>query len=140
MTMNPQVIGRWEGDSTEYGGPLYAEPDFTIEAPCYAADDIGCFKANTPEAEEFNAALELIHDCSSIAEVYRFRQSSMAVTQYQCDIERIQECMWEAGALMEASARCLEGANLITQIENTVDECCQHGLHIQQLVRVYEGT
>jgi hypothetical protein len=82
-----------------------------------------------------------IHDCSLIAEVYHFQQSSMAVTQFQCDIERIQECMWEAGALMEASACHLEGANSITRIEDTVDKLCRRSLHRQQQAREYEeGT
>jgi hypothetical protein len=61
MTMNPQVVGCQEGDNAEYREPLHAEPDFTIEAPHYAADDLRCFKANTSEAEEFDAALEFVY-------------------------------------------------------------------------------
>jgi hypothetical protein len=122
MSINPQVIGRHDGDEAEYGGPLYAQPDFGAEAPRYAADDLGWFKANAPEVEAFNEALTLIHDRALVAEVYRFCQSSMAITQYQHDIKLIQERMWEAGALMEASAHRLEGANSINRIEDAMEE------------------
>jgi hypothetical protein len=62
MSMNPQVVGQHKGDMAEYGGPLYAQPDFDVEAPRYAPDDVGQFKANASEAEEFDTALEFIHD------------------------------------------------------------------------------
>jgi hypothetical protein len=32
MSINPQVIGRRDGDEVEYGGPVYAQPDFGAEA------------------------------------------------------------------------------------------------------------
>jgi hypothetical protein len=107
MSINPQVIGRRDGDEMEYGGPVYAQPDFGAEASRYATDDLGRFKANMPEVEAFDNALTFIHDRALIAEVYCFRQASMAVTQFQCNIEQIQEHMWEAGALMEAAAHRL---------------------------------
>jgi hypothetical protein len=122
MSINPQVIGRCEGDEAEYGGPLYAQPDFGMEASRYAADNLSQFKANTPEVEAFDDALTLIHDRALIAEVHHFHQSSMAIIQYQHDIELIQERMWEAGALMEAAARRLEGANSINRIEDAMEE------------------
>jgi transposase InsO family protein len=125
MSINPQVIGRRDGDEAEYGGPVYAQPDFGAEASRYAADDLGRFRANAPEVETFDEALTFIHDRVLIAEVYRFRQASMAVTQYQCNIEQIQEHMWEAGALMEGAARRLEGANTINRIEDAMDELRQ---------------
>jgi hypothetical protein len=137
MSINPQVIGRCNGDEAEYGGPLYAQPDFGVEASRYAADDLGQFKANALEVEAFDEALTLIHDRALVAEVYRFRQSSMAITQYQRDIELIQERMWEAGALMEASARRLEGANSINWIEDVMEELRQRNSQPQD--RVYEG-
>jgi hypothetical protein len=122
MSINPQVIGRRNGDEAEYGGPVYAQPDFGAEASRYAADDLGRFKANAPEVEAFDAALTFIHDHALIAEVHRFRQASMAVTQYQHNIEQIQEHMWEAGALMEAAAHRLEGGNSINRIEDAIEE------------------
>jgi hypothetical protein len=136
MSINPQVIGRCDGDEAEYGRPLYAQPDFGAEAPRYAADDLGQFKANAPEVEAFDEALTLIHYRALVAEVYRFCQSSMAITQYQCDIELIQECMWEAGALMEASTRRLEGANSINRIEDAMEELRRRNSQPQG--RVYE--
>jgi hypothetical protein len=138
MSINPQVIGRRDGDEAEYGGPVYAQPDFGAEASRYAADDLGRFKANAPEVEAFDDALTLIHDRALIAEVYRFRQASMAVTQYQRNIEQIQERMWEAGALMEAAARRLEGANTINRIEDAIEELRRRRVHIQQQAREYE--
>jgi hypothetical protein len=138
MSINPQVIGRCDGDEAEYGGPVYAQPDFGAEASRYAADNLGRFKANTPEVEVFDEALALIHDRALIAEVYCFRQASMAVTQYQHNIEQIQECMWEAGALMEAAARRLEGANTINRIEDAIEELRRRRVHIQQQAREYE--
>jgi hypothetical protein len=136
MSINPQVIGRRDGDEAEYGGPLYAQPDFGAEASCYAADNLGRFKANALEVEAFDEALTFIHDCALVAEVYRFRQSSMAITQYQRDIELIQERMWEAGALMEAAARRLEGANSINRIEDAMEELRRRNSQPQG--RVYE--
>jgi hypothetical protein len=136
--MNPQVIGRHDGDEAEYSGPVYAQPDFSAEASRYAPDDLGRFKANTPEVEAFDNVLMFIHDRALIAEVYRFCQASMAVTQFQHNIEQVQECMWQAGALMEAAARRLEGANSINRIEDAMEELQQCSAHIQQQAREYE--
>jgi hypothetical protein len=138
MSIDPQVIGRREGDEAEYGGPVHAQPDFGAEASRYAPDDLGQFKANAPESEVFDNALAFIHDRALIAEVYRFRQASMAVTQYQRNIEQIQERMWQAGALMEAAARRLEGANSINRIEDAMEELRRRSVHIQQQAREYE--
>ena len=138
MSIDPQVIGRRDGDEAEYGGPVYAQPDFGAEASRYAPDDLGRFKANAPESEAFDNALTFIHDRALIAEVYRFRQASMAVTQFQRNIEQIQERMWQAGALMEAAARRLEGANSINRIEDAMEELRRRSVHIQQQAREYE--
>jgi hypothetical protein len=138
MSIDPQVIGRREGDAAEYGGPVYAQPDFGAEASRYAPDDLGRFKANAPESEAFDSVLTFIHDRALIAEVYRFRQASMAVTQFQRNIEQIQERMWQAGALMEAAARRLEGANSINRIEDAMEELRRRSVHIQQQAREYE--
>jgi hypothetical protein len=64
MSIDPQVIGRHEGDEAEYGGPVHAQPDFGAEASRYAPDDLGRFKANAPESEAFDSALAFIHDCN----------------------------------------------------------------------------
>jgi hypothetical protein len=138
MSIDPQVIGRRDGEEAEYGGPVYAQPDFGAEASRYAPDDLGRFKANAPESEAFDNVLMFIHDCALIAEVYCFCQASMAVIQCQRNIEQIQEHMWQAGALMEAAARCLEGANSINRIEDAMEELRQHSIHIQQQAREYE--
>jgi hypothetical protein len=138
MSINPQVIGRRDGDEAEYGGPVYAQPDFGAEASRYAPDDLGRFRANAPESEVFDNVLVFIHDRALIAEVYRFRQASMAVTQFQHNIEQIQERMWEAGALMEGAAHHLEGANSINRIEDAMEELQRRSIHIQQQARKYE--
>jgi hypothetical protein len=138
MSIDPQVIGRRDGDEAEYGGPVHVQPDFGAEASRYAPDDLGRFKANAPESEAFDNVLMFIHDRALIAEVYRFRQASMAVTQFQCNIEQIQERMWQAGALMEAAARRLEGANSINRIEDAMEELRRRSIHIQQQACEYE--
>jgi hypothetical protein len=138
MSIDPQVIGRREGDEAEYGRPVHAQPDFGAEASRYTPDDLGRFKANAPESEAFDSALMFIHDRALIAEVYRFCQASMAVTQFQRNIEQIQERMWQAGALMEAAARRLEGANSINRIEDAMEELRRRSIHIQQQAREYE--
>jgi hypothetical protein len=138
MSIDPQVIGRRDGDEAEYGGPVHAQPDFGAEASRYAPDDLGRFKANAPESETFDNALTFIHDRALIVEVYRFRQASMAVVQFQRNIEQIQEHMWQAGALMEAAARRLEGANSINRIEDAMEELRRRSIHIQQQARKYE--
>jgi hypothetical protein len=138
MSIDPQVIGRRDGDEAEYGGPVHVQPDFGAEASRYAPDDLGRFKANAPESEAFDNVLTFIHDRALIAEVYRFCQASMAVTQFQHNIEQIQERMWQAGALMEAEARRLEGANSINRIEDAMEELQRCSIHIQQQAREYE--
>jgi hypothetical protein len=138
MSIDPQVIGRHDGDEAEYGRPVYAQPDFGAEASRYAPDDLGRFKANALESEAFNNALTFIHDHALIAEVYRFCQTSMAVTQFQRNIEQIQEHMWQAGALMEAAACRLEGANSINRIEDVMEELRRRSVHIQQQACEYE--
>jgi hypothetical protein len=138
MSIDPQVIGRHDRDEAEYGRPVYAQPDFGAEASRYALDDLGRFKANTPEVEVFDNALMFIHDRTLIAEVYRFCQASMAVTQFQRNIEQIQEHMWQAGALMEAVAHRLEGANSINRIEDAMEQLRRCNAHIQQQAREYE--
>jgi hypothetical protein len=46
----------------------------------------------------------------------------MAVTQFKRNIKQLQECMWEAGTLMDGSIHRLEGANTLAWIEDTVDK------------------
>jgi hypothetical protein len=89
MSIDPQVIGRCDEHEAEYGGPVHAQPDFGAEASRYAPDNLGRFKANAPESEAFDNALTFIHDRALIAEVYCFRQASMAVIQFQRNIEQI---------------------------------------------------
>ena len=41
---------------------------------------------------------------------------------YQEEIHKIEEHMWEAGQLQDASARRLEGANTLDRIEAAAEE------------------
>ena len=43
MEMDPQVVGRMEGDDQDYAGPLHATLDFTVDHPHYLADDLHRF-------------------------------------------------------------------------------------------------
>jgi hypothetical protein len=60
MSIDPQVIGRRDGDEAEYGGPVHAQPDFGAEASRYAPDDLGRFKANCHDTMDCVARLELV--------------------------------------------------------------------------------
>ena len=87
----------------------------------------------------FDNALEHIHDLSLTAEVPRFRELSHLFFLYQEDICKIEERMWEAGQLKDASAHRLEGANALDRIEAAAEEldcravpqqehtCTEHG-------------
>ena len=66
--------------------------------------------------------LEFIHDLSLTAEVSRFREASRLFFTYQEEVRKIEERMWEAGQLKDASARRLEGANALNRIEAAMEE------------------
>jgi hypothetical protein len=126
MTEDPQVIGRLEGSNQDYGGPLYALPDFAIERPQYEQDDLWRFRVNSEDADNFNNALISIGDRSLTAEVHRYREASTRIAQLQRDIDQLQNQMWEAGALLSGSARCLEGAGALERIAEEWDKLTRH--------------
>ena len=133
MEMDPQVVGQMEGDDQDYAGPLPTTPDFTVDRPRYLADDLHQFQGNTDETALFDAALEYINDWTLSAEVYRYRQASSLIVILQRDINRIQQRMWEAGALLEGSSRRLEAANVLDRIEEAV--VAQQQRQVQQAQR-----
>ena len=52
--------------------------------------------------------------------MYWYRQVSSLIAILQRDIDRIQQRMWEVGALLEGSSRRLEAANALDRIEEAV--------------------
>ena len=123
MRPDPHVVSIIPGDSSQYGGPLYALSDHDLgEQPWYAHDDLWRFKLGTDEKTRFNNALEYIHDLSLTVEVARFQEASRLFFVYQEEIHKIEEHMWEAGQLKDASARRLEGANTLNRIEAALQE------------------
>ena len=105
MGPDPHIVGIIPGDRNQYGGPLYALPDHDSgERPRYAHDDLWWFKYGANERARFDNALEYIHDLSLTAEVARFREASRLFFTYQEEIRKIEERMWEAGQLKDASA------------------------------------
>ena len=70
----------------------------------------------------FDNALEHIHDLSLTAEVAQFCEASHLFFIYQEEVRKIEERMWEAGQLKNASARRLEGANTLDRIEAAAEE------------------
>ena len=123
MGPDPHVIGIIPRDRSQYGGPLHAIPDHGQEVrPRYAPDDLWRFKYSADERARFNNALNRIHDLSLIAEVARYREASRLFHLYQEEIHKIEERMWEAGQLQDASARRLEGANALYRIEEAAEE------------------
>ena len=132
MGPDPHVIGIILGDRSQYGGPLYALPDHDLgERPQYAHDDLWRFKLGADEKTCFDNALEYIHDLSLTAEVAQFRESSRLFFVYQEEIHKIEECMWEAGQLRDASTQRLEGANALNRIEAALQEL-DHRMAVQQ--------
>ena len=123
MGPDPHVVGIIPGDRSQYGGPLYALPDHDLgERPWYAHDDLWRFKIGADEKARFDNALKYIHDLSLTAEVARFREASRLFFTYQEEIRKIEEHMWEAGQLKDASARRLEGANALSRIKAALQE------------------
>ena len=123
MGLDPHVIGIIPGDRSQYGGLLHVIPDHGQEIrPRYAPDDLWRFKYGADERARFDNALDRIHDLSLIAEVTRYREVSRLFHLYQEEIRKIEERMWEAGQLQDASARRLEGANALYRIEEAAEE------------------
>ena len=140
MGPDPHVIGIIPGDRSQYGGPLYAIPDHgQEERPWYAHDDLWCFKYGADERVRFDNALDHIHDLSLIAEVARFRKASRLSHMYQEEIHKIEERMWEAGQLQDASARRLEGANTLDRIEAAAAELDRRAVPRQEHTHTERG-
>ena len=123
MGLGPHVIGIILGDSSQYGGPLYAIPDHDQgEHPWYAQDNLWCFKFSADNFDQFKSALKFIHDLSLTAEVAHYCKTSHLFFQYQEEICKIEDRMWQAGQLKDASACRLEGANALHRIEEALVE------------------
>ena len=123
MGPDPHVIGIIPGDRSQYGGPLHAILDHGQEVrPWYAPDDLWRFKYSADKRAQFDNALNHIHDLSLIAEVAQYREASRLFHLSQEEIRKIEERMWEAGQLQDASARRLEGANALYRIEEAAEE------------------
>ena len=114
-------IGIIPGDNSQYGGPLYAIPDHDQgERPWYAQDDFWRFKYGADDFDRFESALEHIGDLSLTTEVTRYCEASHLFFQYQEEIRKIEERLWQAGQLKDASGRRLEGANALHRIEEAL--------------------
>ena len=121
MGPDPHVISIIPGDSSKYGGPLYAVPDHDQgECSRYAQDDFWHFKFGADDFNRFESALEHISDLSLTAKVTRYREASHLFFQYQEEIHKIEERLWQAGQLKDASGRRLEGANTLHRIEEAL--------------------
>ena len=98
------------GDQSQYGGPLYALPDHD-QGEClqYTHDDLWHFKYGADKRVQFDNALEHLHDLSLTAEVAHFCKASHLFFVYQEEVCKIEEHMWEAGQLKDASPCRLEG-------------------------------
>ena len=92
------------------------------ERPRYAQDDFWRFKYGADDFDRFKSALEHIGDLSLTAEVTRYREASRLFFQYQEEIRKIEERLWQAGQLKDASGRRLEGANALHRIEEALED------------------
>ena len=100
---------------------MYAVPDHDQgERPRYAQDDFWRFKFGADDFDRFESALEHIGDLSLIAEVTRYCETSRLFFQYQEEIRKIEERLWQAGQMKDASGRRLEGANALHRIEEAL--------------------
>ena len=121
MGPDPHVIGIIPGDNLQYGGPLYTVPDHDQgERPWYAQDDLWQFKYGADDFDRFESALEHIGDLSLTAKVTCYREASRLFFQYQEEMRKIEERLWQAGQLKDASGRMLEGANALHRIEEAL--------------------
>ena len=140
MGPDPHIVGIIPGDRSQYGGPLYALPDHDLgERPRYAHDDLWWFKISSDEKARFDNALEYIHDLSLTTEVARFREASRLFFTYQEEIRKIEEHMWEAGQLKDASARRLDVANALSRIEAALQELDHRMAMRREHVRTERG-
>ena len=140
MGPDPHVIGIIPGNRSQYGGPLHALPDHDLgERPRYTHDDLWRFKLGSDEKVRFDNALEYIHDLLLTVEVTQFRESSRLFFVYQEEIHKIEERMWEAGQLRDASARRLESANALSRIKAALQELDHRMAVRQEHIRTERG-
>ena len=81
--------------------------------------------------------LEFTHNLFLTTKVTCFCEASHLFFQYQEDICKLEEHMWDAGQLKDASGHRLEGANVLHRIEEALVElncravarqvCMEHG-------------
>ena len=76
----------------------------------------------TDNFHQFKSELEFLHDLSLTTEVHCFHETSHLFFQYQEDIWKLEEHMWEAGQMRDARAQWLEGANALHRIEEALAE------------------
>ena len=120
MSNDLYVIGIIPGDDNHYGLPLHVEPWYNInqfQRPRYHTDDLWHLKYRADEAEEFDKALSFLHNHSLTAEVHRYREAGMLEVSYKADIKKLEDRMWAAGMMKEASVCHLERANALARIE-----------------------
>ena len=125
MSNDPYVIRIVPGDDNHYGSALHAEPCYDIDqfqCPRYHTNDLWCLKYGADEAEEFNEALAFLHDQLLTAEVHRYHEAGMLEASYKADIKKLEDHMWAAGTMKEASVHRLERANALACIEVGVTE------------------
>ena len=121
MGPDPHVISIIPGDNSQYGGPLYAIPNHDQgDRPRYTQDDLWRFKYGADDFDQFESALKHIGNLSLTAKVMRYHKSSRLFFQYQEEIRKIEERLWQAGQLKDASGCRLEGANTLHRIEEAL--------------------
>ena len=91
MGPDPHVISIIPGDTSQYGGPLYAIPDHVQgECPQYTQDDFWCFKFGADNFDWFESMLKHISDLSLTAEVTCYCEASCLFFQFQEEIRKIK--------------------------------------------------
>ena len=120
MSNDPYVISIIPGNNNHYGSVLHAKPSYDIDQfqhPHYGMDNLWHLKYRVDEAEEFNNALAFLHDHLLTAEVHCYHKAGMLEASYKEDIKKLENRMWAARTMKEASVCHLEHANALARIE-----------------------
>ena len=128
MSNNPYIISIIPGNDNHYGSALHVEPSYSInqfQCPHYGTDDLWCLKYGANEAKEFDESLSFLHDRLLMAEVHQYHEAGMLEANYKADTKKLEDCMWAAGIMKEASVQCLEPANALAHIKVGVAELVQ---------------
>jgi hypothetical protein len=127
MADDPYVMGFQIGDDSLYRDRVFAEPDYDVASrPTYAQEDLIMFRVGFEGACHVDAAVHHIGDLSLKVELHRWRSMGRAIAEHQIALKKLEDRIFEAGQIRQASQRRLEMANAMEQIEKQMNESVEH--------------